>query len=119
MSDKHPFAIDVAMARLREAVRPFPQAALFELAEEGFNSPFELLIACIISIRTLDEVTLLCAHRLFALARAPLTMSQLTPQAIDEAIRACPPGRVTVATNYPAFLELRDALPRAAVGTRA
>ncbi len=29
-----------------------------------------------------------------------------------EAIRACPPGPVTVATNYPAFLELRDALPR-------
>jgi UDP-N-acetylmuramyl tripeptide synthase len=29
-----------------------------------------------------------------------------------EAIRACPPGPVTVATNYPAFLELRDALAR-------
>jgi UDP-N-acetylmuramyl tripeptide synthase len=29
-----------------------------------------------------------------------------------EAIRACPPGPVTVATNYPAFLELRDTLPR-------
>lgn len=31
-----------------------------------------------------------------------------------EAIRACPVGPVTVATNYPAFLELRDALPRQA-----
>jgi hypothetical protein len=31
-----------------------------------------------------------------------------------EAIRACPPGPVTVATNYPAFLELRDALPAGA-----
>lgn len=29
-----------------------------------------------------------------------------------EAIRACPPGPVTVATNYPAFLELRDTLAR-------
>jgi UDP-N-acetylmuramyl tripeptide synthase len=29
-----------------------------------------------------------------------------------EAIRACPPGPVTVATNYPAFLELRDGLSR-------
>jgi len=28
------------------------------------------------------------------------------------AIRACPPGPVTVATNYPAFLELRDSLAR-------
>lgn len=31
------------------------------------------------------------------------------------AIRACPPGPVTIATNYPAFLELRDVL--AARGT--
>jgi UDP-N-acetylmuramyl tripeptide synthase len=29
-----------------------------------------------------------------------------------DAIRAVPPGPVTVATNYPAFLELRDALAR-------
>jgi len=29
-----------------------------------------------------------------------------------DAIRACPPGPVTVATNYPAFLELRDGLAR-------
>lgn len=32
-----------------------------------------------------------------------------------DAIRACPAGPVTVATNYPAFLELRDALPRQAM----
>ena len=35
-----PFDIDLAMFRIREAVRPFPQAALFELASR-FRSPFE------------------------------------------------------------------------------
>ena len=40
-TEKRPFDIDLAMARIREAVRPFPPAALFALAEEGFNSPFE------------------------------------------------------------------------------
>ena len=89
MTDKHPFAIDVAIARIREAIRPFPRAALFALAEEGFSSPFELLVACIISIRTLDAVTLSCVYRLFAQARTPLAMSQLTPAAIDDAIHAC------------------------------
>ena len=89
MTDKRPFAIDVAIARIREAIRPFPQAALFALAEEGFSSPFEVLVACIISIRTLDAVTLSCTHRLFTLARTPLAMSQLTPEAIDTAIHAC------------------------------
>jgi len=75
--------------RLRDAVQPFPKAALFELAEAGFHSPFEVLVACLISIRTRDEVTLPCARRLFALARTPVTMSQLTLDDIDRAIRAC------------------------------
>ncbi|HYY16612.1 MAG TPA: endonuclease III [Gammaproteobacteria bacterium] len=86
---KRPFDIDVAIASIREVVGPFPKAALFELAEEGFDSPFELLIACIISIRTRDETTLLCARRLFAHARTPRAMEQLSPEAIDEAIGTC------------------------------
>jgi endonuclease III len=86
---KCPFDIDVALSRIREAVGPFPKAALFELAEEGFDSPFELLIACIISIRTRDETTLLCARRLFARAHTPIAVSQLSPEAIDEAIGTC------------------------------
>src|SRR5262249_4637288 len=80
---------DLVMARICEAIRPFPPAALFALAEEGFNSPFELLVACLISIRTLDEVTLPCALQLFARARTPSAVSQLTVAAIDEAIRTC------------------------------
>jgi len=86
---KRPFDIDQAILHIREAVRPFPKAALFELAEEGFRSPFEQLIACIISIRTLDEVTLPTARHLFVLARTPLGMSRLTVTAIDECIRTC------------------------------
>jgi endonuclease-3 len=86
---KRSFDIDQAILRIREAVHPFPKAALFELAEEGFRSPFEQLIACIISIRTLDEVTLPTARRLFALARTPLEVSRSTVAAIDERIHAC------------------------------
>ena len=86
---KRPFDIEQAFLRIDEAVRPFPKAALFELAEEGFRSPFEQVVACIISTRTLDEVMLPTARRLFALARTPLEVSRLTVTAIDEAIRAC------------------------------
>ena len=49
---KKPFDIALAMERIREAVRPFPKAAMFALFEEGFTSPCEQLVACIISIRT-------------------------------------------------------------------
>jgi endonuclease-3 len=86
---KQPFEIDRAIERVREAVRPLPKAAMFELAEEGFASPFEMLVACIISIRTYDEVMLPTARRLFARARTPQALSQLTVEEIDEIIRAC------------------------------
>ncbi len=83
---KQPFDVNQALTRIEEAVRPFPKAALFELADEGFASPFELLVACIISIRTLDETTLVCARRLFGLARTPEALSRLPVATIDEAI---------------------------------
>jgi endonuclease-3 len=84
---KQPFEIDVVMGRIAEAVKPYPKAALFELAQAGFNSPFEQLIACIISIRTRDEVMLPTARRFFDRARTPVAVSQLEPEAIDEIIR--------------------------------
>jgi endonuclease-3 len=85
-SEKVPFDIDVAMNRIREAVAPFPRAALFELRDEGFTSAFEQLIACIISIRTTDETMIVVARRFFKVARTPNEVLALTPQAIDALI---------------------------------
>lgn len=87
MTPKEPHDIDQMMSRLREAVRPFPKAAMFELAEAGFASPFEQLVGCIISIRTYDEVTLPAAKRLFARARTPAEMARLAPHEIEALIR--------------------------------
>lgn len=84
---KQPFDIDIAMQRVAEAVRPFPKAALFELADDGFTTVFEQLVACIISIRTLDEATLVIARRLFEHARTPAEVAQLTPTALDALLR--------------------------------
>ena len=86
---KRPFDIDEVIRLVRAAVRPFAKAAMFELADEGFSSPFEQLVACIISIRTRDEVTIPTARRLFARARTPLEVSRLTSREIDQLIRAC------------------------------
>jgi endonuclease-3 len=84
---KRPFDISEAMRAIRKAVEPFPKAALFELAEDGFNSTFEQLVACIISIRTYDEVMLPTARRLFERARTADEMRRLSPEEIDEIIR--------------------------------
>ncbi|HYE73060.1 MAG TPA: endonuclease III, partial [Blastocatellia bacterium] len=87
--NKRPHNIASMMRLIRRAVEPFDKAALFELAKEGYTSPFEQLVACIISIRTYDEVMLPTARNLFAQARTPLEISHLTPQQIDELIRNC------------------------------
>jgi endonuclease-3 len=77
------------MRRLRAAVKPYTPAAMFQLADEGFGSVFEILVACIISIRTFDEVTVTTARRLFERARTPAQVAKLTPTQIDKLIGTC------------------------------
>ena len=81
------FDIDVVMGQIEEAVKPYPKAAMFELAERGYDSAFEQLIACIISIRTYDEVSLPVAEKLFAMGRTAEAIADLTPAAILEIIQ--------------------------------
>lgn len=83
---KKPFDIDLALERISAAVQPWPKAAMFELAEDGFDSPFEQLVACMISIRTYDEVTVPTAKKLFERARTPAEMLELTTDEIDALI---------------------------------
>lgn len=86
---KRPFDIEEAMPRLRAAVAPYPKAALFELATEGHTSVFEILVACILSIRTRDETTLPVARALFAQARLPAELADLSVKQIDRLIGSC------------------------------
>jgi endonuclease-3 len=83
------FNVKEALRRLRRATAPFPKAALFELAAEGHNSVFEVLVACIISIRTYDEVTVPVARRLFEKAPTPAAVAALSVAELDDLIRPC------------------------------
>jgi endonuclease-3 len=83
---KRPFDIDAVMDRVRDAVKPYPKAVLHELKELGNASLFEQVVACIISIRTLEEVTMPASKRLFAVARTPAEMLRLAPQQVDALI---------------------------------
>ena len=76
------------MRLVRRAVRGYPKAVLFELAQRGHGSPFEILIACIITIRTLEEVSLPAALRLLESASTPQTIAALKPEQIDKLIHA-------------------------------
>lgn len=83
-----PFHIHAVIRRVRKAVEPFPKAALFDLADRGWTTPFQQLVACIISIRTTDEVMLGTALRLFEHAATPAEMARLRVEEIDGLIHA-------------------------------
>ena len=74
---KEPFDIDEAFRRLRVAVAGLPKAAMFDLRDLGFSSPFEQLVGSLISARTRDETTMEVCLRLFAEARTPSAMAGL------------------------------------------
>jgi endonuclease-3 len=86
---KRPFDIHAVVRRIRKAVEPYPKAAMFDLADRGYRTPFQQLVACIISIRTTDEVMLPTAIRLFERASTPAQVARMSVDEIDALIHAC------------------------------
>ncbi|AKD53977.1 endonuclease III domain-containing protein [Spirosoma radiotolerans] len=74
---KPTFDLNVVLAHIDEAIRPYPKAAMFDLFEQGYNTLFEQLMSCIVSIRTLDETTIPVSLRLFEQARTPQQLLKL------------------------------------------
>lgn len=126
----HP--IEEMLRRIREAISNFPKAMLFELRDRGFDSLFEQSCACIISVRTFDEVSLPASLRLFSKARTASELNELSEDEIYEMIRPSSFGRekakslkelarITIErfdgelpTDYDALTELPGLGPRSA-----
>ena len=89
VAGKRDFKIDIVIDRVRKAVQPFPKAGLFELADYGFTTVFQQLVACIISIRTTDDMLVPTARRLFEVAQTPAAVRALGPADIDRLIHGC------------------------------
>ena len=87
--DALPFDAPAVVRRLRGQVRTLRQkaAAMFLLADEGHDSVFEQVVAAIISVRALEEVTLPASRRLFSAARTPAAVAALGVDRIDALIR--------------------------------
>ena len=56
------------------------------LMAETYESPFRVLISCILSLRTQDATTAKASHRLFAIADSPQAMVKLTAKKIAKLI---------------------------------
>src|SRR5690242_2006645 len=77
--------IHEVISLLREKCRKWRVPAVTVVAECS-RSPFKVLVSCIISLRTRDEVTAAAAARLFACADSPEKMGDLTVEEISRLI---------------------------------
>lgn len=85
-TEKERFGIERALGPIREAVRRLPKSAAYAHADEVFDSRFEQLVACIVSIRTEDEVSKPVARSLLDLSNAPERVCRMTPEMISQLI---------------------------------
>lgn len=84
---KESFDIDEVFHRLRRAVRDLPKAAMFDLRDRGYGSPFEQLVGSLISARTRDETTIAVCVPLFGVARTPEAMAALDEATLGKLLR--------------------------------
>lgn len=83
---KRPFDPEKAMQLLREAVAGLPAPSMFELRSRGYGSLFQQVVACMISVRTYEEVSLPASIRLFERAPTAREVAKLDVSEIDKLI---------------------------------
>lgn len=81
-----PKAFPALFRQLRIHSRVVGSASVTQISETHKNSPYLVLISCIISLRTKDEVTAEASARLFALADTPSRMVKVSEEAVARAI---------------------------------
>jgi endonuclease-3 len=79
------FDIHAVMAILRAAMPQFQQPLIDQMGDAG-QTPFRILIATLLSLRTKDTLTAVVAPRLFAVADTPTAMRALGEERIAELI---------------------------------
>lgn len=80
-----PEDIHAVITILREEYKGWQTPAVTIVAQCN-GSPFKVLISCIISLRTKDEVTARASARIFALAQTPEEMAELSADEISQRI---------------------------------
>jgi endonuclease III len=83
------FDIHTVLRRIRKEVTKYADAAMFDLRSHGYTTLFQQLVACIISIRTRDEVSLPVSISLLERAPTPAEMLKLSEREIDSIIARC------------------------------
>ncbi len=72
------------LRRLRKATKSWRTPVVSEISHQ--HGPFRVLVSCLLSLRTRDEVTASASARLFALADTPEKLVELDPVQVEKAI---------------------------------
>ena len=78
------FSIAEVIRKLKKTVKDFPVPSVTVIARK--KDPFVVLVSCLISLRTRDEVTESASARLFSLAKSPAQLLNLSNSKIEKAI---------------------------------
>ncbi|MDE3119522.1 MAG: endonuclease III, partial [Nitrospirota bacterium] len=81
----HATEIHAAIRLLRREARRWQEPVVGVVARAS-RDPFQILIACVLSLRTKDKTTAEASQRLFALASDPAAMVRLPLRRIEAAI---------------------------------
>ena len=78
--------IAAVMRRLARAIDGLEEPAIEKIADDQQDDPFQVLIATMLSAQTKDAVTHKASTALFAVARTPRAMLELSPAEIERLI---------------------------------
>lgn len=78
--------IDAVYSILEQAYENMEEPSVTKISKQTKRDPFRVLVSCLISLRTKDEVTLASSEKLFAVADNPYAMSKLDEKYIAELI---------------------------------
>jgi len=99
-----PEDIQRVVSILRKEVRKWPVPAIAKYAE----TPFTVLISCLLSLRTQDRTTIAASERLFAIAATPSDMLAVPVDTIEKAIYPVAFFRVKARTIHDICRRLLD-----------
>jgi len=85
MLDKKKHAIEVIYT-LRKATKEMVEPAIAQIIAEYGKDPFLVLISCLLSLRTKDIVSLPASRRLFAIAKSPQEVLNISLERLEKLI---------------------------------
>src|SRR5437899_2522855 len=84
-SRKSVFSVERALRKIGDLARTL-QVPIVTLAAEVSDEPFEVLVACLLSLRTKDAVTAVAVKKLFSRARTPAELLAVPEKELAELI---------------------------------